>query len=560
MSQPPVENDPAEAIPEPEIQRGKRFSVVWLIPLLAALIGGWLAVKAIRETGPAITIVFKSAEGLVPGKTEIKYKDVSVGKVRTIQLSEDLSEVLVTAEMSRDVADYLTGDTLFWIVRARVAVGEVSGISTLFSGAYIGMMPGSGGKIVHRFEGKEKPPAIFRDTPGQQFSLRADRLGSLDIGSPVYYRQVKVGRVTDVDMAEDGTGVLLEVFVEAPYHHQVKRSSRFYNASGLNMNLGPDGVRVDTPSLASLLVGGISFFTAEGMSADPPPTPNQIFTLYESRDSANAASYSYREYYLLYFEETVRGLSAGAPVDFYGIKIGEVVSIRLLFDQDRLTFKIPVLIAIEPDRIELSGELAIPEYQVMERLVEKGLRAQQRIGNLLTGQSYVSMRLHPDAEPRKIHRADTYPVLPTIPNTVEEITATAKGFLDRLNNLPIEETLKDIRQAAGKVTTVIGSTTLESAIDNIDQSFAEFKKVTSGFNEGTIPKLNEMLDQIKGAMTIGEQALERANTVLGEGAPVVNNLNRLLLELQDAARSVEALADYLERHPDAIVFGKGDRQ
>ena len=273
MNQPPVEPDPLETIPEPEFQRGKRFSVVWLIPLLAALIGGWLAVKAIRETGPTITIVFKSAEGLVPGKTEIKYKDVSVGKVRTIQLSEELSEVLVTAEMSRDVADYLTADTLFWIVRARVAVGEVSGISTLFSGAYIGMMPGSGGKIVHRFEGKEKPPAIFRDTPGRQFSLRADRLGSLDIGSPVYYRQVKVGRVTDADMAEDGTGVLLEVFIEAPYHHQVKRSSRFYNASGLNMRLGSDGIRVDTPSLASLLVGGISFFTAAGMSAEPPPTP-----------------------------------------------------------------------------------------------------------------------------------------------------------------------------------------------------------------------------------------------------------------------------------------------
>jgi len=560
MNQPPVEPDPVEAIPEPEIQRGKRFSIVWLIPLLAALIGGWLAVKAIRETGPTITIVFKSAEGLVPGKTEIKYKDVSVGKVQTIQLSEDLSEVLVTAEMSRDVADHLTEDTLFWIVRARVAVGEVSGISTLFSGAYIGMMPGSGGKILHRFEGKEKPPAIFRDTPGRQFKLRAERLGSLDIGSPVYYRQVKVGRVTDVDMAQDGTGVILEIFVEAPYHHQVKRTSRFYNASGLNMNLGPDGVRIDTPSLASLLVGGISFFTAEGMNTEPPPTPNQIYTLYDNRDSANAASYTYREYYLLYFEETVRGLSTGSPVDFYGIKIGEVISIRLLFDQDRLTFRIPVLIAIEPDRIELSGERAIAEYQVMERLVEQGLRAQQRIGNLLTGQSYVSMRLHPEAEFRTILRDDTYPVLPTIPNTVEEIAATAKGLLDRLNQLPFEKTLEDIREAAQKVTTVVGSTALESAIDNIDQSFAEFKEVTSGFNDGTIPKLNEMLDQIQGALTIGKQALNRANTVLGEGAPVVNNLNRLLLELQDAARSVEALADYLERHPEAIVFGKGDRQ
>ena len=547
-----------EPIPEPEVMHGKRFSIVWLIPLLAALIGGWLAVKAIRETGPTITIVFSSAEGLVPGKTEIKYKDVTVGKVQRIQLSEDLSQVWVSAAMSPEVADHLTQDTLFWIVRARVAVGEVSGINTLFSGAYIGMMPGKSGKTVSRFEGNEKSPAIFRDTPGRQFSLRAEQLGSLDIGSPVYYRQVKVGRVSNVDMADDGTGVLLEIFVEAPYHHQVNRGSRFYNASGLNVKIGADGVRIDTPSLASLLVGGISFFTAEEMKTAPPPADSQIFNLYDSRDDANAAYYSYREYYLLYFEETVRGLSVGAPVDFYGIKIGEVISIRLLFDQDTLTFRIPVLIAIEPDRIELSGELAIPEYSVMEKLVAKGLRAQQRTGNLLTGQSYVSMRIQPEAEPQDLRTGDVYPVLPTIPNTVEEITATAKRLLDRFNHLPLEETLADIREAAKQFEDMTGSESLESAIDNIDQSFAEFKKVTADLNDGTLPKVNSVLDQAREAMVRGEEALATANTLLGEGAPIANNLNRLLLELQEAARAVEALADYLERHPEAIVFGKGN--
>ncbi len=560
MNELPTESAVDEAIPEPEIQKGRRFSVIWLIPLLAALIGAWLAVKTIRETGPTITIVFKSAEGLVPGKTEIKYKDVTVGKVQRIQLSKDLSQVLVTADMSREVAAHLTRDTLFWIVRARVALGEVSGISTLISGAYIGMMPGSSGKVVHRFEGNEKPPAIFRDTPGRQFNLRAEHLGSLDIGSPVYYRQVKVGRVTNVDMAEDGTGVLLEIFVAAPYHHQVKRGSRFYNASGLDMKVGADGVRIDTPSLASLLVGGVSFFTAEEIKTAPPPGENQIFTLYDNRDAANAASYSYREYYLLYFEETVRGLSAGAPVDFYGIKIGEVVSIRLLFDQDTLTFRIPVLIAIEPDRIELAGELAIPEYEVMEKLVAKGLRAQQRTRNLLTGQSYVSLRIQPKAEPQTILTGDLYPVLPTIPNTVEEIAATAKRVLDRFNSLPLEATLTDIREAARQVTEMTGSEALERAIDNIDQSFAEFKQVTTDLNDGTLPKVNSMLDQAKEAMVRGEEALSAANTMLGEGAPIAHNLNRLLLELQEAARAVEALADYLERHPDAIVFGKGNQR
>ncbi|BBO67629.1 paraquat-inducible protein B [Desulfosarcina alkanivorans] len=560
MTQPPTDTAAGETIPEPEIQRGRRFSIVWMIPILAALIGVWLAVKTIRETGPTITIVFRSAEGLVPGKTEIKYKDVTVGKVERIQLSEDLDQVLVTAVMSREVAGHLTPETLFWIVRARVAVGEVSGISTLLSGAYIGMMPGSNGKIIHRFEGKDKPPAIFRNTPGRQFNLRAEQLGSLDIGSPVYYRQVKVGRVTNVDMAEDGTGVMLEIFVEAPYHRQVKRGSRFYNASGLNMRIGADGVSVDTPSLASLLVGGIAFFTAYDQVAASPPDDNHRFTLYDSRDEANAATFSYREYYLLYFDETVRGLSAGAPVDFYGIKIGEVISIRLLFDQDTLSFRIPVLIAIEPDRIELSGELAIPEYKVVEKLVGKGLRAQQRTSSLLTGKSYVSLRIHPEAPGREIGTDDIYPVLPTIPNTVEEIAATAKRLLDRFNGLALEKTLTDIREAAIQVKAMTGSRTLESAIDNIDQSFAQFMKVTTDINDGTLPKLNGVLDQARASLARGEEALATANTVLGEGLPAAANLNRLLLELQEAARAVEALADYLERHPDAIVYGKGNQE
>ena len=553
MTEPTAESELFQSASEPEIQLRKRFSIIWLIPILAALIGIWLAVKAIRETGPTITIVFKSAEGLIAGKTEIKYKDVTVGKVETIKLSEDLSQVWVTAAMNPEIADHLTKDTLFWVVRARVAVGEVSGISTLLSGAYIGMSPGTDGKIVYRFKGQEKPPAISREIEGRQFTLRAEQLGSLDIGSPVYYRQVKVGRVTNVAMAEDGSGVMLEIFIEAPYHDQIRRSSRFYNVSGLDLKIETDGVRLDTPSLASFLVGGISFFTSGDQRNSPTVSDDHVFVLYDSRDDANAASFSYREYYLLYFEDTVRGLSTGAPVEFHGIRIGEVISVRLLFDQDNLNFRIPVLIAIEPDRIELSGKLAIPENKVLEKLVQKGLRAQQRIGNLLTGQSYVCLSFFEGASPQEISYEDVYPVLPTIPNAMEEIAATAKRMVERFNGLPLEETLEDIRAAALQVKAMTGSKTLESAISNIDQSFSRFKKVAADFDEQTLERINDLLAR-------GDELLVTANTVLGEGAPAVYNLNRLLIELQDAARAVEALADYLERHPNAIVFGKGKNQ
>ncbi|WP_054691828.1 intermembrane transport protein PqiB [Desulfosarcina cetonica] len=385
-------------------------------------------------------------------------------------------------------------------------------------------------------------------------------MGSLDIGSPVYYRQVRVGRVTNVDMAKDGSGVLLEIFIEAPYHRQVRRTSRFYNASGLKMDINANGIRINTASLASLLVGGISFFTTGNIKITPPAAMDQVFTLYENRDAANSAAYSYREYYLLYFQENVRGLSAGAPVEFQGIKIGEVVSVRLLFDQDHLTFRIPVLIAIEPDRFEFSGAQAIPEYKVVEELVKKGLRAQQSTGNLLTGQSYVSMNIYPDAKHQEILTDDLYPVLPTIPNAMGEIATTARRILDRFNKLPLEDTLKDIREAARQVTETVGSKRLESAISNIDESFSEFRKVSTAFNDGTLPKIDVLLDQAKKTLSQGETALAEAGNLLGEGAPMVHNLNRLLMELQDAVRAVQALADYLERHPDAIVFGKGDQQ
>ena len=546
------------SLPEPEIVRGRRFSVIWLIPVVALLIGVSLAVQTMRETGPTITIVFKSAEGLVPGKTEIKYKDVSVGKVLRIKISQDLTQVLVTAEMSREMAPHLTEDALFWVTRAHVAGGQVSGLSTLLSGAYIGMTPGSDGKVIDRFEGREKPPAIPRGTPGQQFKLRSETLGSLDIGSPVYYRQVRVGSVTDVSMTGDVSGVRLEIFVEAPYHHQVTRNSRFFNTSGLDMFIGAGGVRIDTPSLVSLLVGGISFFTVEvPAEADAAPWNNE-FTLYDSLDAANAASYSYRELYLLYFNETVRGLAPGATVEFYGIKIGEVVDVELQFNQDRFTFRIPVVIAIEPDRIEFSGQSAIPKHHLMEKLVEKGLRAQQRTGNLLTGQSYIAMEIYPTASVQTLDTDDVHPVLPTIPNTMVEVASTVRRMVERIDNLPMEAALADIREAAREVEAMTGSETMQSAIDNIDQSFADFRQITAGFADGTLPRINDMLDQARASLARSEEALDGVSRVMDESAPVAYNLNQLLLDLQEAARAVEALADYLERHPNAIVFGKGD--
>ncbi|PLX84456.1 MAG: paraquat-inducible protein B, partial [Desulfuromonas sp.] len=241
-----------EQLPKALVQTKQSFSVIWVVPLIALLIGGWLAYKAAAEKGPTITITFASADGLEADKTLIKFKDVEIGKVVRIELLNDLSGVIVTAEMQRDAEHYLTENTRFWVVRARVAAGEVSGLGTLFSGVYIGCSPSLEGRERHDLKGLEAPPVLTEGLPGRHFILEAKNLGSLDIGSPVYYRGIKVGQVVKYDFDDHAESVLIRVFIDAPYHHKVRENSRFWNASGVDITLDVTGVKLDTQSLATI--------------------------------------------------------------------------------------------------------------------------------------------------------------------------------------------------------------------------------------------------------------------------------------------------------------------
>jgi paraquat-inducible protein B len=259
----------ARAVVKPK----KSVSIVWIVPLVALLIGGWLAYRAITEKGPTITITFKSAEGLEAGKTKIKFKDVEVGQVEEIRLSPDLSQVMVTAQLTKDAKDYLSENTRFWVVRARVVGGGVSGLGTLFSGAYIGMDPGKPGKTVRSFKGLETPPIVTTDLPGRHFMLRAERLGSLDIGKPVYFRQIQVGQVVAYELQKDGQAIDIKIFIHAPHHESVRKNTRFWNAGGLDVSVDAGGIKVNTESFVTIMIGGIAFETP--MDSDPGPAAQE---------------------------------------------------------------------------------------------------------------------------------------------------------------------------------------------------------------------------------------------------------------------------------------------
>jgi paraquat-inducible protein B len=521
--------------PEAVIQTKKKFSfsIVWLVPVVAVLIGGWLVYKAISEKGPTITITFETAEGLEAGKSKIKYKDVEVGQVESIDLAKDLDHVIVTAEMHKEAGPYLSENTRFWVVRARVAAGGVSGLGTIFSGAYIGIDPGKPGKHARSFKGLETPPIITFGIPGRLFILKSKTLGSLDIGSPVYYRRIKVGQVVAYELEKDGTAVDIKIFIHAPHDQEVRQNTRFWNASGLDVSVDANGLNVRTESFVTLMIGGIAFDTPTDLEPGSPAAENQTFHLYQSREQSVEASYVQKRPWLLHFQGSVRGLSVGAPVDFRGIEIGRVVDILLEFDWKKLAFRIPVLIQLEPDRIAWVGKQKMNRKEGMDFLVAKGLRAQLKQGSLITGKLYVSLDMHPDAPPAKITWGEPYDELPTMPTSMEEITRTVSKIAEKFEKIPLEQIGNDLRDTMA----------------HLNKTTEDLQKLVQNLDASTVPAANATLEQAK-------KTLIKVDRLLSAESPTGHELKRALGELADAARNISILADYLERHPDSLVFGK----
>jgi paraquat-inducible protein B len=544
-------------VPQPVLRKSRRFSVIWIVPLIAALVGAWLAIKAVTQAGPTITITFKSAEGLEAGKTKIKYKDVDVGKVESIRLSPDLSHVSITASMVRDIEKYLTENTRFWIVRARVAAGEVTGLSTLFSGAYIGMDPGKAGESARAFMGLESPPAVTMDTAGSYFNLRAENLGSLDVGSPVYYRDIKVGQVVRYQMTPDGSAVDIQIFIQAPNDKRVHMNTRFYEASGFDVTIGTSGVRINTDTLISLLIAGISFQTPTNLQPGATASKDHIFVLYSSRDQINEPAYTHKNYFIAYFEDNVRGLAKGAPVEFRGIKIGEVADVKLEFVQKRSSFLIPVLMVIEPERIEVLGEDKIDKDLLVQKLIEKGLRAQLRTGLLLTGQLYVNLGMYPEAPHQMLHFAGPYPIIPTVPGTTEEITAGITTLLKRLEKLPLEQIGSDLSGSLRQIRQFVDSNDLRAALSTLRQSLNQLQRFTATLNSDVAPGVKTTLAQLQKTLSQAENTLASTEDLVGGNAPLSYDLQQMIRELTKAGRAITTLADYLQRNPDALIFGKG---
>lgn len=498
-----------EKIPDAQLKpKGRGISAVWVIPIIAALIGGWLVFKNIIKEEVVVEVTFENAAGLEAGKTAVKFRNIKVGKVKEIKFSPDLIKVVAFIEFQGVKQERLTDSTRFWVVKPRLGVGDISGLETLVSGAYIEVDPGEGGVPVTRFTGLERPQ-IHQMEKGSRFILTTDELGSLTIGAPVKYRDITVGTVAQFDLAEDHSYVTIQIFVRAPHDKYVKESTRFWDISGLSVDIGTEGIKLNLDSVSSLISGGISFFTEDELEQGQAKE-DTVFKLHATEQPLIEDRLTYSAPMKLYFEKGVSGLLVGAPVEYKGLRIGTVTKIGSERDIENNDVNVFAIIGFEPDRLPFEKTLKFKSkkertqviYESMEKMVNRGLRAQLKTSNLITGKSLISLDFFPGGKTMEIKYADGVAVLPTVPETLASMVNKANVILDKLKSMPVEEVAVNLEEATANLNELI-------------KSFDADKDGMMGL------QIRETLE-----------------------------------ELTRAAHSIRSMSEYLERHPEALLKGK----
>jgi paraquat-inducible protein B len=550
------------ALPSASPRRPRRVSIIWVIPIVAVAIGVWLAWDTLSKQGTTITISFESGEGLQAGQSQLKYKDIVFGTVQSLALSPDQSRVLVTVATTREAEPLLTQDTEFWVVKPGLVAGSIRGLGTLFSGVYIGMLPRQlGGKRQREFVGLEDPPVLEVNVPGRVFLLTASRLGSISLGSPVFFHDIEVGQVLKWDLTDMADTVTIHAFVRAPFDSYVHDETRFWNASGISVKLTSTGVHVQMESLRALLLGGIEFSTPTEFIHAEVSAEKHVFPLFADQDTANAASYTHKIQVLSYFSSSVRGLGPGSEVSMQGFTIGDVTDVRLVYDPVKDKVLAPVRFEVEPERVLGVGRRAFKTpAEGIDDLVKRGLRATLESTSLITGQQAVVLKFIPDAPPATVSKEGDYFVLPTVEGGgFAGLEAAATELLNKVNTIPFEQIGKNLDGILHAVNDAANGPQMRQTLTDLAATLASAKEFTKNLDTGTAPmlqRLPEISAQLEKAMTNANRLILSVDNGYGDNTQFNRDLDRLLVQANDAVRSIRALADLLARHPEALVKGR----
>ena len=523
----------------PELRAAQRWNIVWVVPILALLLGGWMLYRNISSKGPEVRIRFETAEGIFAGKTELRCRSVSVGTVSRVELTEDLQSVYVYCTMDSAYGDLPRQGTRFWVVRPRVSAADISGLGTLLTGVYIEMEPGSGSLGPTKWKGRETPPATSRSVPGLRLTLVSDEAGSLTVGSPLYYRGLEVGRVESRKLDIDMSRIVYEVFIQEKYRTLVRDNTKFWNTSGIDISAGVDGFKVRTPSFQAMVSGGVSFAIQDGLEPGAQAKDGMSFELHDGMDEAESSTFEPTLRILLLFDQSVRGLSKSAPVEYRGIEIGRVTNISFDYAPERDNQKIPVLVEVDPRLLRAMGTVSTKEDDVLMlgNAVKNGLRATLKTGSLLTGALFVDFDYYSAEKPTDLSYKGDFPVVPTLSSGFAQFEVKIASILDKIDALPLDDTVKEITTTVAEARDAIKEIEEVAAAAKVTLEDEDFRKLPSDLRR-----------------TLTE--LEKSLSSVGPDGNVQGDLLRTLDELRGAIRSIEAMSDTIKDKPNSLLFGK----
>ncbi|WP_407495968.1 MlaD family protein [Pseudooceanicola sp. MF1-13] len=557
-----------------------RLSIVWLIPLAALVIALGVAWQSYTDRGPLVEIAFDNASGVVAGQTEVRYRDVAVGLVETIGFTENLSQVLVSVRLDNAVADYVDESAEFYVVRPEISARGISGLETVLSGVYINAIwDDEANGLQSRHEGSANAPIFAGHPDGLQISLKATPEAGLTENAPIVYQGIEVGRIGRATITPDGLTVEAEAIVYAPHRHLVTTSTRFWDASGFSFSLGPSGASLDFSSVASLVSGGVTFRTV--VSGGEPAQNGQEFLVYVDEGAARSSVFAEEEGVTLdltaIFDDNVSGLAVDAPIDLGGVRIGRVTALNGMVDPLRFgdnRVRLAATLSINPSRLGLDGD-PTPETALnfLSDRVDEGMRARLVTASILSGGLKIELITEDDPiDPFATldYSAEPNPRFPTTESDIADVSATAEGVFERINNLPIEELLDsainmldnisrvaanpdlralpgDLRGAVGDVRGVIGSEAIQGLPDRITQVADQIETLFGNLNEqdvsGRIISLIETTEEAAQGVTDSvagvPDLVERLNAIAAKAETVpLDQLSVDLSELMQAATAV----------------------
>lgn len=527
------------------VRETKKLPAIWIVPLIALMLGIWMAVSNYLTRGPEITITFPTAEGIEAGKTKIKALSVDVGIVETVQLSKDLKNVKVIARIQHKAAALLREDSSFWVVRPRIGTSGVSGLNTLLSGAYIELAPGNAKQGARSFKGLDEAPTTAPTVPGLHLTLFSDEANSVSVGDPVLHRGYRVGRVENTKFDAETQKLNINIFIESPYDNLVSNLTRFWNSSGITFQASASGIKLQTSSLESLLVGGVAFDLPNGASAGEKVEDYYEFKLYADAASINENPYQHYEPYILLFDTSVYGLVEGAPVLYRGLRIGTVMGVSFKYlhiDETRTKDRspqIPVLIHLEPGRWlgKDTQQAKIKAVADIEKSVTAGMRATLTTGNLLTGALIVSFDFFEQTDQASIKLLGDYKSIPTVSTGLGHIQSKFSRLLDKFNELPLNPVLQETNTTMEQITKTLISADLSiKELTNILEN-SDTQQLPESFNN----TLAELQTTLQGISPDSDLYLDLSNS---------------LDQLNSTLKSVERLSHEIESKPNSLIFSK----